>query len=236
MPIKYIFIFIQNYKNKTKQEDAIYKYLAYQSWMVITMKESITYDGIFDFHPINTGRNHNYGCYTKILQKIDYILKSMLIAHSKIMITRFDIRFPYMTNIKNYSELVSEFDYNLKRKLNREVINGGHKVDAKTVYVEEQNTGEHPHFHFAVIVNANAKHKHYHILQIANELWMNMVNFHESGLVDFCKNYENGIIIDRNSNNFIETYDKVFYQVSYLAKINSKENRNKGLWMVRGSR
>ncbi len=89
----------------------------------------------------------------KVLQKIEDILNTMLKYHSKIMIVRFDIRFPYSKS----------FDYNLKRKLNRERIIGGHRVDAKTIYVEEQKTGEHPHYHFVVIVNANAKHNYYDI-------------------------------------------------------------------------
>ena len=200
------------------------------------MKERIIYDSKFYSYQINTGKNNNLGCYDKIIQKIKYVLDNMLDNHSKIMVVRFDIRFPINANIENYRELVSEFDYNLKRKLNRERIVGGHKVDAKTIYVEEQNRGEHPHYHFAVIVNANAKHKYHDILRTVNGLWMDMLGSYELGLVDYCNKYENGIIIDKNSDNYNESYDKVLYQLSYLAKVHSKENRDKGSWLVRGSR
>lgn len=200
------------------------------------MKEEITCDNQFHSYSINTGKNYDLGCYKKVLQKIEDTLNTMLKYHSKIMVVRFDIRFPYSISIEKYSEFVSDFDYNLKRKLKRERIIGGHRVDAKTIYVEEQKTGEHPHYHFVVIVNANAKNKYYDIMQTTNELWMKTVNSYETGLVDYCNNYKNGIIIDRNSDNFNASYNEVFYQLSYLAKVQSKENRNKGSWLVKGSR
>ena len=200
------------------------------------MKEEITYEKTFNSHPINTDKEHGLGCYTKILRKTDNVLNSMIKDHSKIMTVRFDIRFPINANIENYRKLMSEFDYNLKRKLNRERISGGHKVDAKTIYVEEQNKGENPHYHFATIVNANAKHKYYDILQTVSELWMNQINSKEEGLVDYCNKHKNGMIIDKNSDNFNEIHDKVFHQLSYLAKVKSKENKDKGSWLVRGSR
>lgn len=200
------------------------------------MKEEITYEKTFNSHPINTDKEHGLGSYTKILRRTDNVLNSMIDDHSKVMTVRFDIRFPHNSNIENCSKLVSKFNYNLKRKLNREYISGGHKVDAKTIYVEEQNKGKNPHYHFAVIVNANAKHKHYDIQQKANELWKYQTDSKEEGLVDFCNKHKNGIIIDKNSDNFKEMHDKVFFQLSYLAKVNSKENRCKGSWLIRGSR
>ena len=48
--------------------------------------------------------------------------------------------------------------------------------------------------------------------------------------------YENGIIIRRNSPDYEEQYDKTFYQLSYLAKVRGKENRDKGSWLIKTSR
>ena len=63
-----------------------------------------------------------------------------------------------------------------------------------------------------------------------------MLDSSEDGLVDFCNRYENGIVINRNSPNYEEQYDKAFYQLSYLAKVRGKECRDKGSWLIKTSR
>jgi len=163
-------------------------------------------------------------------------MNEMVSKHSKIMTVRFDIRYPDNDNINTSSERISDFAYNLKRSLDRETFEGGHKTDAKVIHVQEQESSSHPHHHFAVIVNANAKQNAYPILEKANTLWKTMMKTNEDGLVDFCNRYENGIIIRRNSPDYEEQYDKTFYQLSYLAKVRGKENRDKGSWLIKTSR
>ena len=63
-----------------------------------------------------------------------------------------------------------------------------------------------------------------------------MLNTTEEGLVDYCNRYENGIIIKRNSSDYEYQYNKVFYQLSYLAKVRGKEHRDKGSWLIKTSR
>ena len=141
---------------------------------------NITYDNTYNNHHINTNKDNKNGCYIKALVKIDTILNNMIEKHNKIMIVRFDLRYPDNNSNKNNNENNSndkneyknvnsdiyKFTYNLKRNLNREHINGGHCVDAKIIHVEEQNTSNNKHHHFAVIVNGNAKNKSYTILQL----------------------------------------------------------------------
>ena len=197
------------------------------------MKENITFDSTYRNHPINSNKS---GCYEKVLEKIENIMNDMLDKHSKIMTVRFDIRYPDNDNTNTSSERISDFAYNLKRNLDRETFEGGHKTDAKVIHVQEQESSSHPHHHFAVIVNANAKQNAYPILEKANTLWKTMMKTNEDGLVDFCNRYENGIIIRRNSPDYEEQYDKTFYQLSYLAKVRGKENRDKGSWLIKTSR
>jgi len=43
-------------------------------------------------------------------------------------------------------------------------------------------------------------------------------------------------VIRRNSADYEEQYDKTFYQLSYLAKVRGKKNRDKGSWLIKTSR
>ena len=200
------------------------------------MKESITYQPYFNNHPINTNENRGLGCYEKALEKIESSFDSMLDKHSKIMIIRFDVRYPQNENIICSKNQVSDFVYNLKRSLNREKVGGGHRVDAKIIHVQEQDCSQKPHHHFAVVVNANAKNKYFPILLKAETLWKNTLNTNQSGLVDYCNSKQNGIIVDQSKDDFQAKYDEAFYQVSYLAKVRGKENRDKGSWLIKASR
>lgn len=200
------------------------------------MKEKITYENAYNEHPINTSKDKGLGCYVKALDKISDVFDSMLDKHSKIMLVRFDVRYPQNENIICTNSKLSDFAYNLKRSLNREKIEGGHRVDAKIMHVQEQDKSENPHHHFAVVVNANAKNKSYPILQKAESLWKNMLKNDQDGLVDFCNSKRNGIIINKNKEDFQDRYDEAFYQVSYLAKVRGKEHRHKGDWLIKSSR
>ena len=200
------------------------------------MKEDVTFESTFNGHSINTNKDKNLGCYEKVLNKINDTLNDMLEKHSKIMITRMDLRYPNTDNIICDSKQVSDFTYNLKRSLNREKNVGNHSVDARIITVQEQDTSNHPHFHVAVIVNANAKKSPYSIHEKANNLWKLATGSSSDGLVDYCNRQENGIVIDRNSPSFEKDFDKGFYQTSYLAKVRGKESREKGSWLVRTTR
>lgn len=200
------------------------------------MKENITYDSTFNGHSINTNMDKNHGCYEKVLNKIETVMNSMLENHSKIMITRLDLRYPNNDNIICESKQISDFSYNLKRSLNREKNAGNHFVDAQVLTVQEQDRSNHPHFHVAVIVNGNAKNSPYSIHEKADKLWKLATDSSLDGLVDHCNRNKNGIIVDRNSDSFKEDYDKAFYQLSYLAKVRGKEDREKGSWLVRTTR
>lgn len=200
------------------------------------MQYSTTYSPYFNSYPINTSIEKDLSVYESSLSKIHDKLSSMLIKHSKIMIVRLDIRYPNDRTVPYSKEHIYNFTYNLKRSLNRENHSSGHFVDAQIIYVEEQNSSESPHYHFAVIVNANAKKSPYSIHMKAEKLWKIALNTSKDGLVHFCNDHPNGLIIERNSLHFHEQFSKVFYQLSYLAKTRSKENRPKGSWLIKCSR
>ncbi len=195
----------------------------------------VIYEKQFNNHPINTDKEKNQGCYEKALSKIDTTITDMIERHNKVMIVRFDVRYPDNKITDSNNNEIYRFTYNLKRSLNREIINGNHKVDAKVIHVEEKNNSINPHHHFAIIVNGNAKNKYYPIVEKANKIWKKILNTTEDGLVDYCNRSENGIMIDRNNANCKRNLDKAFFQLSYLAKINEKQDRKKGSWLIKSS-
>ena len=196
----------------------------------------ITYDNTFHNHPINTNKEKKQGCIEDILECIESSLDYMLEKHSKVLSIRFDVRYP-KDDITCDKNKIYNFNYNFKRILNRERIEGGHRTDPVLISVPEQHHEDHKHFHYLLLVNGNAHRSTTNIHKKANSLWKNMNNSTEDGLVDFCnKNGDNGIMIDKNSEDFEDQYNRAFYQASYLAKTTGKEHRDKGSWIVRKSR
>ncbi len=125
----------------------------------------ITFENTYKNHPINSDKERRLGCYEKALEKIDTTIKDMIEKHSKVMVVRFDVRYPDNENIKTDNQDIYRFTYNLKRSLNREKIDGGHNVDAQIIHVEEKKTSNNPHHHYAVLVNGNAKNKYFPIVE-----------------------------------------------------------------------
>lgn len=200
------------------------------------MNRAITHSSHFESYTINTSLENNNYAYEKILSKIYDKLHDMLMKHTKIMIIRFDVRYPNNGSIPYSKEHIYNFAYNLKRSLNRETFSSGHFVDAQILYVEERDSSEYPHYHFAVIVNANAKKSLYSIQLKADKLWKIALKTTQNGLVHYCTEHPNGLVISRNSPQFHDQFSKVFYQLSYMAKTRSKENRPKGSWLIKTSR
>ena len=78
------------------------------------MKENITFLPEYNNYPINTDINKKQGCYEKALDKIESTFNSMLDQHSKVMVVRFDVRYPNNDNIQCNKNQVYDFSYNLK--------------------------------------------------------------------------------------------------------------------------
>lgn len=196
----------------------------------------VTYDSTFHNHPINTNKEKNHGCYEEILEDIESSINMYSERHSKVLCIRLDVKYP-KSDTSHDKKKIYNFTYNLKRSLNREKIQGGHKVDPCILYVDEKHNECHEHYHYFIMVNGNA---HQHTTKIhgkANRLWSKMINSNETGLIDFCdKKGKNGIVIDRNSTEYDKQYDEAFYQASYLAKVRGKENIDKGSWRIKKSR
>lgn len=203
--------------------------------------KDVTFEDIFDGLQILPSRDETEVKFIDILKKQKELMEFAIANHNKIMQIRFDLHYPSDGFILPSSDDISVFSYNFSRKLRRKVI-ATHKVDPFYLWVREIHGSSFPHYHFLIWINANAIKNKFTIFDIANETWKNTLKTNEDGLVHYCLNkkrdpeYDNGIIIDRNKDDFYLKRDAAFRSGSYLAKTFSKDGLEKHAWRYGYSR
>ena len=205
------------------------------------MKKEITFKYVFNGLQILPPRDDTEGKFIDILRKQKELMDFSLAEHSKIMQLRFDLHYPSDGSILPSPDHISDFSYNLSRRLKRMVI-ATHRVDPLYLWVREIHDSSFPHYHFLLWINANAIKNRFTIFDIANETWKNTLKTNEEGFVHYCLNskrdpeYDNGIIIDRNKDDFSLKRDAAFRSGSYLSKTYSKDDLEKHAWRYGYSR
>lgn len=205
------------------------------------MKKEITFEDVFDGLQVLPSRGETEVKFIDILDKQKELMEFALANHSKVMQIRFDLHYSSDGSILPSSNDISDFSYNLSRRLKRMVI-ATHRVDPLYLWVREIHDSSFPHYHFLLWINANAIKNKFTIFDIANETWKNTLKTNEDGLVHYCLNkkrdpeYDNGIIIDRNKDGFSLKRDAAFRSGSYLAKTFSKDGLEKHAWRYGYSR
>ena len=205
------------------------------------MKRKVTFEDVFDGLQILPSRDDTESKFIDILRKQKELMDFSLAEHSKIMQLRFDLHYPSDGSILPSPDHISDFSYNLSRKLKRMVI-ATHRVDPLYLWVREIHDSCFPHYHFLLWINANAIKNKFTIFDIANKIWKNTLKTNEEGLVHYCLNkrrdpdYDNGIVIDRNKEDFSMKRDVSFRSGSYLAKTFSKDGLDKHAWRYGYSR
>ena len=212
----------------------------------------ITYEQTFNGYPINTDREKGMGCYTKGLAILQDKLESMIENHSKVLVTRVDLRYPQDGSVEPSSKDFTLFNKNLTRDLERNNIlpetgrlrgkkrndsnkTPKHQVDPSvTIVCEKHGEDKNPHAHVIVMVNGNAKRDPRDVQKRASRAWEAALGVENgSGLVHYCKKSH---FLDRTSPDFQQAVHDSFYHNSYPFKIRGKEHRCKGSWLVRGPR
>ena len=168
-------------------------------------------------------KHKDIGMDTQILETIDEHLQDALERHSKVLVVRFDVRFPEDESNRSFSKFQAEF----MRKERR----AGY--DPSYVAVREVGEREdHPHYHEILILNGNKTrniHKHIENANAALNLALGVEQNTPTGLIHNCNGKENpqrnGIMIDR-SKLFVFDEDNAFRQASYLAKESQKNTPN----------
>lgn len=212
----------------------------------------ITYEPTFNGYPINTDREKGMGCYTKGLAVLQDKLESMMEKHSKLLLTGVVLRYPQDGSLEPSAKDFTLFNKNLTRDLERNNIlpESGklrgkkrsesnrapkHRVDPSvTIVCEQHGEDKHPHAHVIIMVNGNAKRDPRDVQKRASRAWEAALGVENGlGLVHYC---EKSHVLDRTSPDFQQALHDSFYHNSYPFKIRGKEHRQKGTWMVRGTR
>ena len=207
---------------------------------VFMMKE-VTFEDIFDGLQILPSRDETEVKFIDILNKQKELMEFAIANHSKVMQIRFDLHYPSDGSILSSPEHISDFSYNLSRRLKRMVI-ATHRVAPLYLWVREIHDSSFPHYHFLLWINANAIKNRFTVFDMANKLWKNTLKTKEEGLVHYCLSkrrepeYDNGIVIDKNKEDFSTKRDVAFRSGSYLAKTFSKDGLDRHAWRYGYSR
>lgn len=170
----------------------------------ITKSRIVRYDGQDWFI------NHRYGgVYLGAMTSIMRQLHCILDYHSKILVIRFDLRL-YVYTADN--EVISRFNELLHRWLRR---NYGMKR-LGFCWAREMENSDKQHYHYALMLNGHKVRHPSKILEQAKLYWDEYI--------------QGSFFVPENCYYFIQRHDKeamqnVIFRLSYLAKVNGKENR-----------
>lgn len=181
--------------------------------------------GVFRGYSVNCGRDNQYAVREDILKAIYDRLFFMIENYSRVMILRYDLRFPSMFRYENG-------DSSLKRFINSFIIFLKRKgVDYHYVWVKEQNNSDNVHYHCVFIVDAERFTSSFRYNEKVKELWssacsdesciapFNLVHVANRKLFD---DYFDTTILSKDEPYFEDTLDDCIYWLSYLAKVNTK--------------
>lgn len=199
---------------------------------------TVTYGPTFEGLPIMANQANEQGCFEEILRMIKGNLDRQLETHNKVFVVRFDLRFPSDMPMENSNHAVSVFHERFTRYLR----NNG--ADPKLVWVREQSREKHQHYHCMLIVDGNKHQAPQALLTHAEKYWGRALGADGAipGLVDHCKTGRDGSYVSncynlRRSDPALNTVmADCFRRCSYMAKVNTKENRPKELHSYGGSR
>ena len=187
---------------------------------------SSTYHG----YTINTGKDNNLPCNTKTLDQLTDSIEHMTLNHSKVLAVRLDLHSEKNSGRTLTRREVTRAIENTKRNINTKFKYSKNKPDIKFITTTEQTSPEaNPHFHVMAFANGNAIQNGYSIYTELNKQVKNKLSTDTDGLVHFSgSNGQQGIMIDRNSDDFEQQMNNAVHAGSYLAKTKTKEHNPKG--------
>lgn len=186
------------------------------------------------------------------LENIDVVLKRALKENSRIIIIRFDLRFPANQDVDS-DRVMAKFMDSIRAQILADQTRRSRNelrsfiVKPRLIWAREQDTAEFHHFHCALILPADAYYWKGRLTTLKKDdpsVWNNTVgrivkawasaigHVPEAvrALVHFC---DNGLYrLNKNADDFDDNFDAAFYRLSYLAKVKTKVygdgNRNFG--------
>jgi len=171
----------------------------------------------------NIEQNKQYKYNKKILKSTNFLINHYTNKHCKTLVVRCDIRYPsdYDKNTDTNDD-ISRCMRKVRQKYHRQ------QLDPHFIWVRESEASSHPHFHVAMFFDGNKVRSYNHVFKTVEEMFKNTIEVDSQGLVNDCmtskngKQHENGILLDRNKDNYPERLRQVHNQLSYLAKQHGK--------------
>lgn len=197
-------------------------------------KEEIIFDSSYRGYEINNP-SYSKGCYKKSLDICIDTIEEKTEQHSKVLVTRLDIRKPKGVEIENANRKITRVIESFKREQERKFENSPNSLDMTVLRSTERKDDEgNTHDHLLIAANGNCIQNAYTLFQSlerhAERIFMNNNDSSiNHGLVERSDSTgDKGLLINRNSNEFERTKADAVKKASYIAKVHTKENTPKG--------
>lgn len=177
----------------------------------MTLKE------IFTIHDIHKSPKKNRVNYCHILKKSISILDYMTNKHDKVIIYRLDLSFPSNEFFINENINFDKYVDSITRLCDR------HNFSPKYLWIRAYSqTNSKYNYHLFLLFDGHNIMNSEIIIEKSNKLWMKLLKTNITGLIKYSLG-DNGIMIDQNSPDYMETIEKCIFNVSYFAKHRTKE-------------
>ena len=177
-----------------------------------------------------------------VIPYLDAIEKVMLAAcgeHKRMFAVRIDLRLPAFSNTidldsnKVLKRFIASLEAQIKADAKRKAREGKtpHPCNIRYIWAREQNTAHHQHYHCVLFFNKDRYHCTGKIDAESDNLFTRIVKAWASALslpvyetMELVHLPQNAhYYLDANSSNFTQDFHALYYRLSYLAKLNTKQ-------------
>lgn len=177
-----------------------------------------------------------------VIPYLDAIEKVMLAActeHKRTFAVRIDLRLPTHSNTINLNSnkvctrFIASLESQIKADTKRKAREGKtpHRCNIRYIWAREQNTAHHQHYHCVLFFNKDRYHCTGKIDVESDNLFTRIVKAWASALslpvddtIELVHLPQNAhYYLDAKSSNFTHDYHALYYRLSYLAKLNTKQ-------------
>ena len=182
-------------------------------------------DNQFEGHPLcNVPREFSYDYIRTIVD----LVSTMTERHSKVLVARFDLRYPQGYEAEGSNRDFSTTMQAVCRDFSQK------KYDPQYVARREQQNSRNPHYHVGLVLNGNKKRSIHDVRATIEKHWAEQLQIplsevQEKALVYPCNrapdgsHRPNGRMINRNSLNVHTQTEETIRQLSYLGKIDGND-------------
>ncbi|EJG0618021.1 inovirus Gp2 family protein [Vibrio parahaemolyticus] len=203
---------------------------------------------LFNGLPVNT----NYSLITRYLEQTHKVLNNALSEHPRTFIFPVLLRLPTDTgNDLNLERVITRFIEGFKRRLQRSIgrrkktAQRVHATSVRYTWCREQDSSIHQHYHVFFLLNGQTYHQmgdysyenKHHLRYMVADAWAKTLGMSiddNKGLVEFPGKPFMLNVLDITSirryckyvGSAANVYESVFYWMSYLAKVDTKQSGN----------